>query len=130
MEELGLIQSLRSLNYHDDIILRTPTLSTGERLLAICFKNQTKNNGSILEFEYPDCEKDFQEIMRDIRWNTERNILDIQKVKSLNGLFGLRCYSFNTVILQDEIMQLWNATKVHNCNLVEMPLTVFNLLGW
>ena len=105
MEELGFIQSLRSLNYHDNIILRTPTLSTGERLLAVCFKNQTKNNGSILEFEHPDCKKDSQEIMSDIHWNAERKILAIQKMKSLNGLFGLQCYSFNTGILQDEIMQ-------------------------
>ena len=85
MEELDFIQSLRRLNYHDDIILRTPTLSTGERLLAVCFKNQT-NNSSILEFEYPNCEKDFQEVMKDLRWKAERNILAIQKVKSLNGL--------------------------------------------
>ena len=88
------------------VFLHLPTL----RVLL----NQTNNNGSILEFEYPDCEKDFQEIMRDIHWNAERNILAIQKVKSLNGLFGLRCYSFNTDILQDEIMQLWNARTLYN----------------
>ena len=128
MEELGFIQSLRRLNYHDDIILKTPTVSTGERLLAICFKNQTNINGSILEFEYPDCEKDFQEIMRDLHWKAERNILAIQKVKSLNGLFGLRCYSFNADIPRDEMLQLWNARTVNNCNLVEMPLTVSHLL--
>ena len=109
MEELGFIQSLRRLNYHDDIILKTPTVSTGERLLAICFKNQTNINCSILEIEYPECEKHFQEIMRDLRWKAERNILALQNVKNLNGLFGLRCYSFNTVIPQDEIVQLWNA---------------------
>ena len=102
-------------------------MSTGERLLAVCFKTQT-NNGSILELEYPDCEKDFQEIMRDLRWQAERNILAIQKVKRLNGLFGLQCYSFNTDILQDETMQLWNAKTVNKCNLVEMPLPVSNLL--
>ena len=130
MEELGFIQSLRRLNYHDDIILKTPTVSTGERLLAICFKNQTNINCSILEIEYPECEKHFQEIMRDLRWKAERNILALQNVKNLNGLFGLRCYSFNTVIPQDEIVQLWNAhaRTVYNCNLVEMPLTVSNLL--
>ena len=127
MEELAFIQSSRRLNYHDDIILRTPTLSTGERLLAVLFKNQT-NNGSILEFEYPDGEKDFQEILRDLRWQAERNILAIQTVKSLNGLFGLRCFSINAAIPQDEMLQLWNARTVHNCNLVEMPLTVSQLL--
>ena len=128
MEEYAFIQSFRKLNYHDNIILRTPTLSTGEILLTMCFKNQTKSNGSILEFEYPDCEKDFQEIMRDIRWNVKRNIWAIQKVRSLNGLFGLRCYSSTADIPQDEIMQLWNARAVNNCNVVEMPLTVIQLL--
>ena len=69
-----------------------------------------------------------QEIMRDIRWNAERNILAIQKVKSLNGLFGLRCYSFNADIPQDKMLQIWNARVVNNCNLVELPLTVSQLL--
>ena len=57
-----------------------------------------------------------QEIMSDLRWKAERNILAIQKVKSLNGLFGLRCYPFNTDILKDEIVQLWNARTVNNCS--------------
>ena len=97
-------------------------------MLAICFKKKTNIDGSILEFEYPDFEKDCQEVMRDLRCKAERNILAIQKVKSLNGLFGLRCYSFNADIPQGEIVQLWNARTVNNCNLVEMPLTVSNLL--
>jgi len=95
-EQADVIQSSRKLNYHDDIVLRTPTQSTGERLIAVCFKNQP-NTDSILEFEYPKHEKDFQEILRNLRWQAERNILAIQTVRSLNGLFGLRCFSFNTV---------------------------------
>ena len=87
-EQTEVIQSSRRLNYHDDIVLRTPTQSTGERLIAVCFKNQP-NNDSILEFEYPKHEKDFQEILRNLRWQAERNILAIQTVRSLNGLFGL-----------------------------------------
>ena len=83
MTELDFIQSMRRINYHDDIILRHPTLSNGERLLTVCFKNQT-NNSSILEFEYPNCEKNLQEIMRDLLWKAERTILAIQTVKSLN----------------------------------------------
>ena len=94
-EQAAFIQSSRRRNYHDDIVLRTPTISTGERILAVCFKKQT-NSDSILEFEYPDCEKDFQVILRDLRCQAERNILAIQTVKSLNGLFGLQCFSFDT----------------------------------
>ena len=66
--------------------------------------------------------------MRDIRWNAERNILTIQTVRSLNGLFDLQCYSSNTDINQEETMQLWYARTVNNCNLVAMPLSVLDLL--
>ena len=85
MEEYAFIQSCRKLNYHDDIILRTPTLSTGERMFSMCFKN-SKDNSRILEFDDPKCEKDILEIMKDLRWNAEKNIWAIQKVRSLNGL--------------------------------------------
>ena len=105
MEELYFIQNSKRLDYHDNIILSTLTLSTGERSLAVCFKKQT-NNGSIPEFDYPDCKKDFQEIMRDLCWQAERNILAIQKVKSLNGIFDTQCFSFNADIIQDEMLQL------------------------
>ena len=65
--------------------------------------------------------------MSDLCWNAERNILAIQTVRSLNGLFGLQSYSSITDINQEEKMQLWNAIKVNNCNLVEMPLSVLDL---
>ena len=126
-EQAAFIQSSRRRNYHDDIVLRTPTISTGERILAVCFKKQT-NSDSILEFEYPDCEKDFQVILRDLRCQAERNILAIQTVKSLNGLFGLQCFSFDTDTPRNEMLQLWNARTVNNCSLVEMPETVSHLL--
>ena len=126
-EQTDVIQSSRRLNYHDDIVLRTPTQSTGERLIAVCFKNQP-NTDSILEFEYPKHEKDFQEILRNLRWQAERNILAIQTVRSLNGLFGLRCFSFNTVTQRNEMLQSSNIVTVHKCSLVEMPETVSHLL--
>ena len=94
MEEYGFIQSCRNRNYHDDIILRNPTLSTGERMLSMCFKN-SKENSRILEFDYPESEKDIQDIMKDLHWNAERNVLAIQKVRSLNGPFGLQHYGSN-----------------------------------
>ena len=49
-------------------------------------------------------------------------------MKSLNGLFGLRRYASNAVLQQDEVLQLWKARTVNNCNLVEMPTSVSNLL--
>ena len=66
--------------------------------------------------------------MKDLRWNAEKNILAIQKVKSLNGLFGLRCFSFNTVTQRNEMLQSSNIVTVHKCSLVEMPETVSHLL--
>jgi hypothetical protein len=49
-------------------------------------------------------------------------------VKSLNGLFGLQCFSFDTDTPRNEMLQLWNARTVNNCSLVEMPETVSHLL--
>ena len=127
MEEYGFIQSCRNRNYHDDIILRNPTLSTGERMLSMCFKN-SKENSRILEFDYPESEKDIQEIMKDLHWNAERNVLAIQKVRSLNGLFGLQRYGSNADLTQDEVLQLWRTRTINSCNLVEMPQSIPHLL--
>ena len=81
-------------------------MSFGERMLNAHFSKETKINDSFLEFEYLDCEKDFQDIMRDVRWNAKKNILAIQTVRSPNGLFGLQCYSSNADIPPEEIIQL------------------------
>ena len=53
------------INYHDDIVLRTPIVSIGERMLEAYFKNQSFKGSSILEIKYPNCEKDIQGILRD-----------------------------------------------------------------
>jgi len=106
--------------------LRTPTLSTGEKMLNAYFKNQTNNNVSIFEFEYPNCMKEVQDIMRDICWNAERKNLAIKTVRNLNGL--LQCYSSITDINQEETIQVWYARIVNIFNLVEMPLSVSDLL--
>ena len=41
MTDYEFMQSYKSINNHDGIVLRTPTLSTGERMLNVYFKNQT-----------------------------------------------------------------------------------------
>ena len=87
------MHSRKRINYHDDIVLRTPTISIGERMLIFGFKNTMNTINSILEFEYPECEKEFQDILKDLRWNGERILLALRNVRSLNGLFGLQCYS-------------------------------------
>ena len=52
-------------------------------MLTMCFKS-SKDNSRIIEFNYPEFEKDILEIMKDLRWNAEKNILAIQIVKSVN----------------------------------------------
>ena len=96
--------------YNDSIVLRTPTLSTGEKMLNAYFKNQTNNNVSIFEFEYPNCMKEVQDIMRDKCWNAERKNLAIKTVRNLNGL--LQCYSSITDINQEETIQVCYARIV------------------
>ena len=49
-------------------------------MLTMCFKS-SKDNSRIIEFNYPEFEKDILEIMKDLRWNAEKNILAIQKLK-------------------------------------------------
>ena len=96
MKQYKFMQSFKSINYHDDIVLRTPTISFGERMLDVFFKHQSFDGNSILEFEYPIYEKKILDIMNDLRLNTERNILAIQTERSLNDLIGVQCYSSNT----------------------------------
>ena len=78
MEQFMFMQSCRSINYQDDIVLRTPTVSIRERMLDVLFKNQSLDGNSILEVKYRNCKKDIQHIMEDLRLNADRNILAIQ----------------------------------------------------
>ena len=54
--------------------------------------------------------------------------LAIQTERSLNDLIGVQCYSSNTDINQEEIMQSWYTRTVNNCNLVELPHSVLDLV--
>ena len=51
-------------------------------------------------------------------------------MRSLNGLFDLQCYSSESNDQKEEILQLWYAHSVDDCNLVEMPQSgrVFNFV--
>ena len=126
MEQFKFMQSCKRINYHDDIVLRTPTVSIGERMLDVYFKNQSFNANSFLEIKYPICKKDIQGILRDLRLNADRNILAIQTARRLNDLIGVQCYPSNTDSSQDDIMQSWRTRTVSNCNLVDI-CTSFSL---
>ena len=60
--------------------------------------------------------------------NAERNIFAIQTDRSLNDLIGVQCYSSNIESSQEEIMQFWHTRIVSNCNLVELPHSLSDLL--
>ena len=66
MDQFSFMQSCRRINYHDDIVVRTPAISFGERLLDIFMKDQSFDGNSILEVKYPKCEKDIQDIMEEL----------------------------------------------------------------
>ena len=92
----------------------TPTISIRERMLIFGFKNMANTVDSILEFEYSKCKKECQDIMQDLCWNAERIILAIKNVRSLNGLFGLQCFSSYSNNQHKEIMHLWYARSFKN----------------
>ena len=56
------------------------------------------------------------------------NILAIQTEIRLNDLIGVRCYPSITDSSQEDIMQSWHTRTVSNCNLVEIPHSVSDLL--
>ena len=66
MDQFSFMQSCRRINYHDDIVLRTPTITFGESLLDVFLKDQSFDGNSILEVKYPKCEKDIQDIMEEL----------------------------------------------------------------
>ena len=128
MDQFSFMQSCRQINYHDDIVLRTPTISFGERLLDVFLKDQSFDGNSILEVKYPKREKDIQDIMEELRMNADRNILAIHTERRLNDLISVQRALSNTESNQETNMQSWQNRTVSNCNLIELPHSVSDLL--
>jgi len=91
-------------------------------------KDQSFDGSSILEAKYPKCEKDIQDIMEELRMNTDRNILAIHTERRLNDLISVQRSLSNTESNQDTNMQSWHNRTVSNCNLIELPYSVSDLL--
>ena len=128
MDQFLFMQSRKRINYHEDIVLRTPTVSFGERLLDVCFKDQSFDSNSILEVKYPKCEKGIQEVMEELRMNADRNILAIHTERRLYELISAQRALSNTESNQETTMQSWHTRTVSNCNLIELPHSVTDLL--
>ena len=128
MDQFLFMQSRKRINYHEDIVLRTPTVSFGERLLDVCFKDQFLDRDSVLEVKYPKCEKGIQDVMEELRMNADRNILAIHTERRLNDLISVQRTLSNTVSIQRTNIQSWHTRTVKNCNLIELPHSVTDLL--
>ena len=121
-------QSMKRLNYHNDLVLRTPALTTGERMLMMANRDPFNSFNYILSIAYPKVRKETTNCMDDLRQKANRNITILHEVEGLNGLFGLQ-QTFPTTDETDlDYGQLWAARTVNNCNLVHLPESVSELL--
>jgi len=121
-------QSMKRLNYHNDLVLRTPTLTTGERMLMMANRDPLNSFNYIQSIAYPKVRKETTNCMDDLRQKANRNITILHEVEGLNGLFGLQ-QTFPTTDETDvDYGQLWAARTVNNCNLVHLPESVSELL--
>ena len=76
--EEGWFASQKRLHLHRDIVLRTPTSSTAERLLIVGTRNPKDMFNNLMGIIKPDFGK------------AERNIFAIKTVTGLNDVFGLQ----------------------------------------
>ena len=83
-------QSMKRLYYHNDLVLRTPTLTSGERMLMMANRDPLNSFNYILSIAYPKGRKDTTNFMDDLRQKANRNMTILHEVEGLNGLFGLQ----------------------------------------
>ena len=74
---INTYQSMKRLNYHSDIVLRTPTLSSGERMLMMANTDPMNSFNSIMSTAYPEHGVKVLDWMEDLRVKANRNILMI-----------------------------------------------------
>ena len=56
-------QSMKRLNYHNDLVLRTPTLTSGERMLMMANRDPLNSFNYILSIAYPKGRKETTNFM-------------------------------------------------------------------
>ena len=65
-------QSMKRLNYHNDLVLRTPTLTTGERMLMMANRDPLNSFNYILSIAYPKGRKETTNCMDDLRQKSQQ----------------------------------------------------------
>ena len=81
-------QSMKKLNYHSDMVLRTPTLTSGERILMMANRDPMNSFNYILRVANPKGKKDTNNCLDELHQKASRNISIFHEVEGLNGLFG------------------------------------------
>ena len=81
-------QSMKKLNYHSDMVLRTPTLTSGERILMMANRDPMNSFNYILSVANPKGKKDTNNCLDELHQKASRNISIFHEVEGLNGLFG------------------------------------------
>ena len=90
MAEIEWFQRYKHFNYHNERVLRTPSLTSRERILLAGFRIPIDSFNSIMGIVYPEYGRKIPDCIGDLRRNAFRNILAISNVSSLNGFFGLK----------------------------------------
>ena len=54
MAEIDWLQQIKNRNYDEDIVLRMPSLSSGERIISAAFGNPIDSFNSIMGIAYPE----------------------------------------------------------------------------
>ena len=96
--------------------------------MDVFLKDQSFDGNSILEVKYPNCKKDIQDIMKELRMHADRNIQAIQTERCLNDLISVQSNFSNTESNQEVNIQYWHTRTISNCNLIELPHSVTDLL--
>ena len=66
MTERSWYQSMKGRNHHSDIVLRTPTLYSGERMLMMANTNPIDSFDSIMSTVYPEHGRIIPDYMEDL----------------------------------------------------------------
>ena len=105
MADLDWFSSRKIFNFHEDVVLRTPILSTAERILIVGNKNPKDMFNILMGIIKSNFGRIVPDILNDLKRNVDRNIFVIKIVPGLNGLFGLQFYRGIRIEDNNETMQ-------------------------
>ena len=72
-------QSMKKLNYHSDMVLRTPTLTSGERILMMANRDPMNSFNYILSVANPKGKKDTNNCLDELRQKSQQEHFDYSR---------------------------------------------------